>query len=268
MKQTFRTITILLLSIPVIAKPVPRTDSIQKTATSLVIPVAGHVTGAYGTSFRTDLTIVNHSNYGRGVGVEFYEAGGRFNYGPAFETSVVLPANSTTTYQDVVLSLFQTSGLGTIIINPIESSQPALRLSGNYRNWTPQPGSNRGTLSQSSDALDSFSLPQNEQKAVIIGVKQDADFRCNVGIFNHNYYPRTFRVTASSLKGSVSTLVNLQGYALSQTPLPAADLGYMTVTVEALPGDKVLSDGRWAAYATSVDNRSGDSWIENATVEP
>lgn len=243
-----------------------RAHSINAPAAALLVPVAGSAPGAMGTYFRTDLHIVNHLDVAQDVWIGFYAAGQQFLYGdPLVEVTVVLKPRSTTTYEDVGATLFFGSGLGSIVINPADWSnfKPEARLDATYRIWTVQPGGS-GTLSQSSAALDMLALPGGREKRTIIGVRLDADFRCNVGVFNYSYaLDRSFLITARSPSGSVTTTVKVGGYSMAQVPLPSADLGYITVTVEPL--DTNDSDV-WAAYASSIDNRSGDSWLQNATV--
>lgn len=232
-------------------------------AATLVIPVAGSTPGAEGTFFRTDLTVTNHREVAETVAIAFFGAGAFYYGDPTFETTLELPPGSTTTYEDVVATLLRSGGsMGTIIINPLYPPplRKDARLSATYRIWTTQPGGT-GTLSQSSNALDMAALASAGNSRVVTGVRQDAGFRCNVGIFSNSYYDRTFRVTAKSPSGSVKTTVKAGGFSLTQVPLPSANLGYMTVTIELLDG---RSDDVWTAYATSVDNRSGDSWLQNA----
>jgi hypothetical protein len=236
-------------------------QSRAKGAVALVIPISGSAEGALGTFWRTDLNVRNLRDVEQRVTMSFNRAES-FSYGPDVDTDVILPPNSTTTFPDVVAALFHESGLGVIYINPdfYDNYDPGAQLAATYRSWTKQPGGT-GTSSQSASALDMFALSTGVEARVAIGIRHDADFRCNVGINNIDYYyPRTFRVTASSPAGSVTTTVNVLGYSVTQVALPPANLGYVTVTIEPIDGVY----GRWTAYATSIDNTSGDSWLENA----
>lgn len=232
----------------------------SKAAAALVIPIAGSAEGALGTQWRTDLNVRNLRDVEQRVTMSFNSADS-FSYGPDVDTEVILPANSTTTFMDVVAKHFNKQALGVIYINPdfYDNFDPAAQLAATYRTWTMQ-SVGRGTFSQSASAVDMLALPTDREPRIAIGVRLDADFRCNVGVVNIDYYPRTFRVTARSPAGSVTASVVVPGYSVTQVPLPPVNLGYVTVTIE--PVDGVA--GRWTAYATSVDNISGDSWLENA----
>ena len=228
---------------------------------SLIIPVAGSVAGAFGTFWRTDLSVINYRDVEQRTLIT-YSSSGTFSYGSEVDVEVVLPAHSTTTYEDVVSTLFQKNGLGVIYINPTFETafDPAADLDATYRIWTDQPGRG-GTMSQASSALHVFELPTGTQTRVIIGARQDANFRCNVGVTYIGYGARSFRITARSASGSVTTTVLVEGYNMAQVALPQGNLGYMTLTVEPLD---VLDGEVWSAYASTIDNVSGDAWLQNA----
>jgi hypothetical protein len=234
----------------------------------LVIPIAGSVAGELGTYWRTDLNLINHRNTPQRLTIAFNDADW-FTYGPDTSLEVVVPPLSTTTYVDVVESLLRVRGMGVIYINTGFDGSPVdanADIDATYRIWTKQPGG-MGTSSQSSVALDLSALTASHEARTIIGLRQDADFRCSVGVVNIGYYGRAFRVTATSPSGSVTTTFTVPGYSVTQMPLPYANLGYMTIVVEPLDGVNVT----WATFASSVDNYSGDSWLMNAmtvTVKP
>ena len=228
---------------------------------SLIIPVAGSAEGAFGTFWRTDLSVINYRDVEQPILIA-YSSSGTFFYGFELYAHVVLPAHSTTTYEDVVSTLFQKNGLGVIYINPTDDIyfDPAADLDATYRIWTDQPGKT-GTMSQASSALHALELPTGTQTRVITGARQDANFRCNVGVALNAYGSRSFRITASSASGSVTTTLLVQGDNMAQVALPPGNLGYMTVTVEPLD---VADSEVWTAYASSIDNVSGDAWLQNA----
>jgi hypothetical protein len=232
----------------------------RKGSASLVVPIAGSGPGAFGTYWRTDLNVINHRDLSQAVTISMNEAD-LFEYGPEYSTEIVLPPNSTTTYLDVVSTLFGRATTGVIYINTgVEGApvDPDAELDVTYRIWTPQTDG-AGTSSESSIALDFSLLPRTSDPTMIIGVKQDADFRCSVGVVNIGYSERQFRATASSATGSVTMTFTVPGYSVNQVPLPAANLGYMTVVVEPLDGNLTP----WTAFASSVDNHSGDAWLVN-----
>lgn len=244
---------------------IPAVYAQTESGAELMIPFAGSTAGALGTFFRTDVSILNYRDVEQPLVIGFYPLNEDF-LGYEREATVVLPPHSTTNYEDVVATLFERGGVGAIVINDRTSGprfDPNAKLVASYRIWTRRTDGN-GTTSQSSMAVSLSALPPGRQTRVAFGVRQDADFRCNVGIVNLNYGSRSYRVTASSPSGSVTTGVMVVGSSMTQVPLPQADLGYVTVTVEPLD---TLDADVWTAYATSVDNHSGDGWLQNATAQ-
>jgi hypothetical protein len=242
---------------------VPFDSSDHHPAAALVLP-AGDVDGAEGTHFRTDLELMNHRLVEANVWIGYYAGG--FLYGdPAAEAWLTIPALSTRIVPNVTGGFFGAPGmLGSIVINSphngLDRFNADAKLTATYRIWTPSPGNPEGSMSQSSRAVDLEALPRGDQVRRVIGVRLDAAFRCNVGIASGSYHSRMFRITASSPSGSVTTTVSVAGSNLTQVALPAANLGYVTVTIQPLDP----RDDWWTAYATSVDNVSGDSWLQNA----
>ena len=241
---------------------VPFWTTDHHSAASLIFP-AGDVDGENGTHFQTDLTLTNYRDVPETVFMSLYAG---FFYGdPISETEVTIPPLWSKTFRGVATDLLLSPGtFGVIVINDLNyygrAGNADANLSATYRIWTPSTAATGGTMSYSAEAMDLQELPPGNQERVAIGVRLDSQFRCNVGIYSDSYYPSTFRITASSPSGSVTTTVTADSYQLTQVPLPDADLGYVTVTITPLS----LSGERWTAYATSVDNLSGDSWLQNA----
>src|SRR5438552_7652201 len=117
----------------------------SKGAAALIIPISGSAEGALGTQWRTDLNVRNLRDVEQRVIMSFNSADS-FSYGPDVDTEVIFPANSTTTFIDVVARHFNKQALGVIYINPdfYDNFDPAAQLAATYRTWTMQSGG-RGT---------------------------------------------------------------------------------------------------------------------------
>src|SRR5581483_8730794 len=125
------------------------------------------------------------------------------------------------------------------------------------RIWTKQTNS-EATVSQSMQAvrvLDFYS----DQVLYALGLRQDENFRTNVGVVNWDKSPRTFTVTVTGTRGNTQFPFTAQPFGFTQAPLPAGNFGAIELTIEA----EQVSCCRyfWTAYGTSVDNRSGDGWV-------
>jgi hypothetical protein len=261
-------VVVLSLAVPVSAW------ATQRPSPRLLIPVVANKAGANGTYFRSEITLTNHRDIDQAVSLHYYAVGEFFYGDPKFETTVMLPARGSITYTDVLSAAFPPHQLsdgkvfGTLVIGGASSSGRQLfddsaRLSATYRIWTAAPDGS-GTMSQSSAALALDELSEARLPRVVIGAREDVGFRCNVGIVSLTFEMRDFLVTAASPKGTTSMVVSAGRYSLTQVPLPAAGLGHVIIRIEPLnlqPADI------WTAYASSVDNTSGDAWLGNAVAE-
>ena len=246
------------------AETVRGNASTNTAAASLVIPlVDGRIAGK--DSVHTDISVTNHRNVQESVSLDYYIAG-EFYYGPAFSTGLTLQPLSTLTIADVTNTLLVpfAGTSGTIIINDkYYRGSPAARIDATYRIWSGEPGKT-GTMSRASAALDEEAIPASKETQVIIGVRDDQNHRCRVGIFSNSYYNRTFQITVRSSSGSETMTSFALGLSLTEVTLPPSALGYVTITI--VPLDDPSGDF-WTAYASSVDLRSGDSWLQNSTRE-
>ncbi|HWS70953.1 MAG TPA: hypothetical protein VN605_02515 [Thermoanaerobaculia bacterium] len=157
---------------------------------AVLIPAAGHLDGAGGTSFRSDIAIHNLRD----------------------------------TAQRVRLEWLPRSGVQPVLANDDDDLDAKLVVSS--RIWSPQPGGGDGTVSQSFPPIPLAQIDSN--KLAIGGVRRDDRFRLNVGIVNMDRLsPQRFRIHTAGI----------------------------------VPGDP--GEGRltlWTAYASNVDNITGDSW--------
>src|SRR5436305_8118487 len=129
------------------------------------------------------------------------------------------------------------------------------------RIWTPQPGST-GTVSQSFPAVSLFDSVDNFT-AFALGLRQDASYRTNVGVVNLDSVVHTWTIT--SLNTSATMTLQVQPFSLSQTGVPASfagSSGNLSLTYDVHAADDSFT---WSAYASSVDNVTGDGWVSRAT---
>lgn len=235
-------------------------------APQLLIPAAGAVAGANGTFFRSDINIINYTTHDQIVQLRWL---------PYATSGVTVPvrqisirALSGIGSEDFVTTTMQQTGLGSILITGVDAAgnpDTTARLYATSRIWSNQPGSN-GTVSQSFPTLVPGTL--NSTRLSMIGVHRDARYRLNVGIVNLDpNFAQSFQiVTAGGNQASDVVLVTVQPLSMFQTPVSGADLTNPQVVVQ-----NVTSANRtntWTAYASSVDNVTGDSWSEIGFTAP
>lgn len=229
---------------------------------SFLIPAAGSVAGSNGTFFKSDLTIGNFNGTTQNIAVGWLQTGKDNSKAPL--TYFTVPANSIVTINDFVGTTLKTSGLGALLILAVDAggqnTDTEAFIDGFSRIWTPQPGS-AGTVSQSFPSVSLFDSADNFT-AFAIGLRQDSSFRTNVGVVNLDTAPHTWTITSLNATGKSFTMT-VPPYSLAQTGVPAdfgGTGGNLSVTFD-VPDTQFF----WSAYASSVDNVTGDGWVSRAT---
>ena len=95
--------------------------------------------------------------------------------------------------------------------------------------------------------------------AYALGLRQDADYRTNVGIVNLDSVAHTWTISIYGLLATGSFRVSVAPCSITQAALPTGTFGDLFLTLK--------SDGYgfwWSAYGASVDNATGDGWVSHA----
>jgi hypothetical protein len=238
----------------------PNVINIDDRDSAFLFPITGNVAGANGTYFRSDVSISNYRSITQNISVGFLVQGQDNRSGGLQRFTI--PANTTVILNDFVGVTLQRSGLGAVLVfadDPLGNLDSAGQIDGASRIWTPQADNSAGTVSQSFDAvsvLDSI----GSLTGYVIGLKQSSAFRTNVGVVNLDTVTHTW--TIRSVATGVITTVTVPPLSVSQVGLAsgsASAAGNVNLTMQ--------SDGfgfYWSAYGTSVDNVTGDGWVERA----
>jgi len=225
---------------------------------SVLIPAAGHVQGANGTFFKSDIAIHNLRPVTQVVRVEWLPQTGTGR--TVLTRDLTLLPNGVAQSDDFVEGIFSTDGLGSIVVHPIHSdgsADPAGELAISSRIWTAQPGG-AGNVSQSFPAITLGEI--DSRKLAIVGLRSDAQHRVNIGIVNlDRQSPQTFRITMPELPGDPIEVI-VAPYSMQQVPLLGVFAGgRLRVDVEIVPQPGGILT-QWIAYGSVVDNYTGDSW--------
>ena len=169
-------------------------------ATEKFLSIAGKVSNASGANFVSDIRIFNPS-FDRTVGyiIEYFPAGGT-NPAAAQSALAVVPPRGTLAVNDVVGTLFASSGTGAIRVS---SNQPLIVTS---RIYDDQRAAGRGTVGQfvpglsRAEARRSGVLPQLSYNNP---TTPPSGFRTNIGMFNPNETDVTVRMTLRGNSGNV-----------------------------------------------------------------
>ncbi|HYC61903.1 MAG TPA: hypothetical protein VEK79_20300 [Thermoanaerobaculia bacterium] len=257
----------LLLTLLLLVTTTATADLIvpQSAASRILVPAAGSGPGANGTFFRTDIQIANLRNAPQRVFMYWLPLGASGS-GIA-PVALDLAALRGFVSEDFVASVLHQTGLGSIVFEGVtETGQfdSNSRLQVTARIWTPRPDGGDGTMSQTFPAIV---LPGSTSRGkTIFGMRHSSAFRVNVGISNPAPITQRFRVTARIATTSVDETdvyeVTIQPRSMDQRSVTGLTRNSVAqVLIENItPGDV----GDWQAWASTIDNGSGDAWSQVA----
>lgn len=236
------------------------------SASQILIPAAGDVIGANGTHFRSDISIINLRNAAQRVQLFWLPQGAS---GEAVApVTITIAALSGFSSENFVSEILQRTGLGGIHVVGVRADDtidPDARLHVTSRIWTPRPDGASGTMSQTFPSI--VVGPETASVKAIFGVRRSDQYRLNVGIVNPVETARRFNVTVAitPVGGTTVTTVfemNLQPRSISQVGVLATTSGIVQVVIQETTTGGL--QGPWHAWASSIDNESGDAWSQMA----
>lgn len=207
------------------------------------VAAAAHADGAHASQWRTDLTLLNRSGDAATTELRFRGAGNS-------TMTVVLSDGEQWLIEDVVAELGE-SGSGSL---EIVSDRPIVVGSRTYNVGV------AGTFGQYLDGRPSDALAGVGDTTWLPQLRQNADFRSNIGLCNTAATPATVRVRFFDGEGvrlaQTVRVLPAHGRLQLQEPFDRIagrtdlDEAYATVTVEA--GEGII------AYASVIDNHTND----------
>ena len=244
--------------------PQPNIIFEQGVGDTFVFPVAGNVEGVNRTHFRSEVTLANYKGQDQEVLVEFLEQGATVPYEAQ---RILLEAGRFYFWEDFVGTMIVRPGkLGAIIVRAVIAgttvTDNSAQINGFSRIWTWQPDG-PGTSSMALEAIREDNLGSTgtgTAPASILGLRQDTQYRANVGVVNLAANDRVFtvRIVGSRLADPITLTVPVPARSMQQVALPEGNFGALSLTITP------SSTGAWTAYGASVDNQSGDGWVSNA----
>lgn len=238
----------------------------QTAAWRILIPVAGDAAGANGTHFRSDIDLINLRSISQNVQLRWLPQVGS---GSSSVRTITLPAKSGVSSENFVGDILQRSGLGAIEILGVTAegaTDTGAQLHATARIWTPESNNNNGIDDEGtmSQTFPSIVLPsQSVTTKTIFGLRRSAQYRLNVGITNPTGATLRFRVTTYVFSSPIeqsSFEIDIPAQSMNQVNVPGTASGNVQVLVENL----TASAPDWQAWASSIDNESGDAWSQMA----
>lgn len=217
------------------------------------LPAVASAPGVAPTYWTSAVTVTNLADSDSTVRVFFTPSGvdGMLEYS---ETELVLPARSSLMWDNVVLSLFGSDGVGSL-----EIRGAGLAIASR----TSTPAEEEGSYGQGIPSVgpDQIISVAGSPTATLGSVTENAEFRSNLGLCETWGENATVEVRVSDESGQLfgSRTISLRPYENLQinrlvrnvTSLSNLENGIVTVTV-------VGGGGRVAAYLSTVDNATGD----------
>jgi len=232
-------------AIHVVPGPSPTLDGVLPVQ-RLLIPAAAHVQGAHGTVWRTDAVL--HNPTGREAVAElFLLEEGRDNRSAPGKVVTVPPRSSLALDDLVGGALARPGAVGAVLV----AADRALLATSRTYNDAPS-----GTYGQFIPGLGSGALQAGGTPVRLLQLTRNAGYRTNVGLVNladtSRGFDLTFHGADGAVVGSRSVTVPAEGFLQLEDPV-GTDLpdGWATVTPSS-------GSGSYFAYASVVDNRTGD----------
>jgi hypothetical protein len=232
-------------------------------AAEILVPVAGNVTGADGTPFRSDIRITNLLS--RDQRVDLFWLPQNVTGSGISPIRITLGANDKLLSENFAADVMGQTGLGAIVVRAVNAAgdrDDAAKLDVTSRVWSPETNGRRGTTSQNLPTLSRVEIVNFHN--VILGQKRDANFRTNVGIVNlDETTPQSYRITVT---GDNPTLVpevietTVEPRSMKQIALQGDEQPGLRIDVEVLSIPPLGRGSFWASYGATVDNESGDAW--------
>jgi hypothetical protein len=218
---------------------------------ALFIPGAGHVTGSVGT-FISDVSVLNPPGNAQINDIRFYYSAIGGAAGSQKSTSLPTVGNTSVAFADVVKNVFGNDGqVGSLQVR--SASADKLQISTNIFNVS-NPA---GTYGTAIPTFRSDRAVAPGDRLVLTGIRQDAGAHTNFFIQETAGASVTvqteFFSSAGATLGMRSDTVGPFGLSQINNAAPSG-------AVAAILTNANSSTGRFLAYATPVDNLSGDNW--------
>jgi len=235
----------------------PKTE--VSAGTWYFVPVVSYGEGAGDSLWQTDLNGMNNEN--STMDLEYYFTKQQYNGSYAtVEMSEVISRRKLATENDVVRSLFDSSGTGSLRINsPLGSS---LMFNNRLFNTPQAKISVGGTFGQYVPALTTEkSIGVGDPAIRLIFVERNEDFRMNVGVTEISGSPCVVKFLLYDRRGvlkashaqDIAAFSNVQNNRFIDWIGYGGDISGARIMIQVLSGQ-----GRIIGYASIVDEGTGD----------
>jgi hypothetical protein len=223
-----------------------------------VIPVVGSAAGAFGSFFRTEMTISNPSPFGIGVALIYHPAGRSAEPGDP-RRNVLLVGNESRTFTDIVATMGQT-GLGSIDV--LTTGFTPVITTRVYND-----AGTAGTSGFTEEVVTPYEAIRSGAFADFTIPADLTNYRVNVGIRTLGE-STTFRVTVHDATGALvgnTTERTVAANYFEQISL-STFLAGVTPPAGGLARIHITSGGSAVFYTATTDNRTNDGSLKMLTM--
>lgn len=228
---------------------------------STIVPVATHSAGANGTFYVTDVRVVNTGATGASADLVYTPNGS--DSSAAIHRGIDVPAGNTKRFDDVVLSLFGVEGgYGRLEI------RSTARLVVSARTYNSSASGTFGQFEPGADA--SATVSAGGGVLHLLGVEKSTAYRTNLGLVETAGIATRAVVAVYDETGTGvgSASVDLPAGGMTQVSDIFAVAGVPATVTRARIEVSAGSGGSVGAYASVVDNQSGDAVFVPARPAP
>ncbi|MEX1309447.1 MAG: hypothetical protein AB1Z65_03425, partial [Candidatus Sulfomarinibacteraceae bacterium] len=215
-------------------------------ALDLAIPAVASLPGSGGTTWRSQLDVVNTSESQRSVTIEY----NRQNGSSVASMPMTLEPGQSLHFDDVVGGLFGEQGKGWLHVMANGSGVTATS-----RTYNDDPSGTYGQLIPATPLVDATGPSET---VVLAGLRSDGGFRTNIGLTSTGLFPGTCRLDFFTNDGAeIGTTVAelpVRGFTQLERVL-ASDLAY---TGEAWAEVACSDPSTFFVHASVVDGTTGD----------
>lgn len=215
-----------------------------------LIPVIARAQGGYGTNWKTSMAIYNQASSNQSITLDFYTSTSKYS------KNLSLNQNNQISYEDLVSEVFssvQGNASGSLHIN---SAQGLMISSRTYNDQ-----GDEGTYGQFIPAWGEGSFLKVNESGLISQILSNSSFRTNMGFTEFEGKTTTLRVEIYSSEGTklaeknytIDPFENLQVNGIFSDMGISGDVSYSYAKIITLSGGSIF------AYASVVDNRTGDA---------
>jgi hypothetical protein len=219
----------------------------------LVVPGFGRTPGAFGSLWRSDLTLDNPSDAAVNVTLRFVAAGDAVTAAAATSIQLRLAAHETRLIADAAKELFGIeSATGSLFIEP--EGRAAINATG--RTYTQ---SSKGTYGYGMNAIDVFAATSARFPVTFSGAFQGSNFRTNLFLTDVSGRGTAASFDVSGPYGTVETS-GISTETSASGVLQRNSLGFLLALPSQAIGSLTVRPTRGEAIASifSVDNRTND----------